>query len=281
MSSHEPSSGPITPHPPEDQAVPSTWAGVVGLILSTPKRWLPLLGILTLAVVLAIVIIFEVPRLFSAETTEVSIGGNNSHIVIKSVGRHGEGTYLVVVSPQGWQPSSISVHKGDHLEFTAGGKVCIDVNSIMVMVAKRLKYEDEWAKKLGIRRNDATETRVPEDYFSESEQKDLILDRPWVDPDGFSLDRFHPSFRSRRQRYLLPDSPAGGLVAAIADSDTEEPKRTNAFFVGRERKDYVVPVDGSLWLNINDVQYSDSLNRNLFYNDNIGYFWVRIEVTHH
>jgi hypothetical protein len=69
------------------------------------------------------------------------------------------------------------------------------------MVAKQLKYEDEWKTKLHIRRNDALGTRAPEDSFTEAEQHELILDRPWVDPNGFSLDQFHPSFLSRLQGY--------------------------------------------------------------------------------
>jgi hypothetical protein len=42
--------------------------------------------------------------------------------------------------------------------------------------------------------------------------------------------------------------------------------------------DYVAPRDGQLWLTVNDVQYNDPKNPNLFYNDNIGMFWARITV---
>jgi hypothetical protein len=256
-----------------------TWPDLVSEFFNKPRMWLPLLGFCLLVAISAIVVAFEVPRLVSAETSELSIGGADTHIVIKSVGKHGNGTYIVVVSPQGWQPTEIPVRKGDHIAISAGGKVCIDVGSILAMVKKRSQYEEEWATKKKIRRNDATETRVPEDYFTESEQRDLILERPWVDPNGFSLDQFHPSFRSRRQRYLLPNSPAGGLVAAVGGPNSE-PKQQSAFFVGRENKDIAVLTDGSLWFTVNDVQYQDVLNRYLFYNDNIGYFWVRIEVRH-
>jgi len=262
-----------------------TWADVVGELLVQPRMWLPLLGFLALVWVAVIAGVFWVPRLFSAQTTEFTLGGAESHLVIQSVEKNGNGLYVLVVSPQGWQPSGISVRKGDQVRFAAGGKVCIDVNSIIEMVAKRKKYEDEWARRKQIRTNDRTETRVPEDYFTEREQRDLILDRPWVDPNGFSLDVFRPSFRSRRERYLLPEEPAGSLVAAIGEAYREPPKE-GAFFVGVGDKvahrgnEWVAPNDGWLWFTVNDVQYADALNRNLFYNDNIGFYWVRVTVKH-
>ncbi len=262
-----------------------TWADVAGELLVRPRMWLPLLGFVALVWMAVIAGVFWVPRLFSAQATEFTLGGAGSHLIIQSVEKNGSGLYVLVVSPQGWQASGISVRKGDHLHFAAGGKVCIDVNSIIEMVAKRKKYEDEWARRKQIRTNDSTETRVPEDYFTEKEQHDLILDRPWVDPNGFSLDVFRPSFRSRRERYLLPGEPAGSLVAAIGDA-YREPAREGTFFVGvgdkvAHRGDEIVASnDGWLWFNINDVQYADALNRNLFYNDNIGFFWVRVTVKH-
>lgn len=263
-----------------------TWADVAGEFLVRPKMWLPLLGFLALVWVAVMASVFWVPSLFSAHTTEFTLGGAESHLIIQSVEKNGNGTYVLVVSPQGWQPSGISVRKGDHLQFAAGGKVCVDVNSIIEMVAKRKKYEDKWARLKHIRTNDRNETRVPEDYFTEKEQHDLILDRPWVDPNGFSLDVFRPSFRSRRDRYLLPEEPAGSLVAAVGDA-YREPSRTGAFFVGvgdkvaHQGDELVAPSDGWLWFTVNDVQYADALNRNLFYNDNIGFFWVRVTVKHH
>lgn len=262
-----------------------TWADVAGELLVRPRMWLPLLGFLALVWVAVIAGVFWVPSLFSAQTTEFTLGGAQSHLVIQSVEKNGNGIYVLVVSPQGWQPSGIPVRKGDHLRFAAGGKVCIDVNSIIVMVAKRKAYEEKWAKIKHIRTNDITETRVPEEYFTEQEQHDLVLDRPWVDPNGFSLDVFRPSFRSRRQRYLLPDEPAGSLVASVGDA-YKEPPRGEAFFVGvgdkvaHKADELIAPVDGWLWFTVNDVQYADTQNRNLFYNDNIGFFWVRVTVSH-
>jgi hypothetical protein len=65
-------------------------------------------------------------------------------------------------------------------------------------------------------------------------------------------------------------------LVAIKDG-AEEPARADAFFVGRE-KELVAARDGVLWFTVNDVQFNDPRNKDLFYNDNIGSFWVQIAV---
>jgi hypothetical protein len=151
------------------------------------------------------------------------------------------------------------------------------MNDILETVARRKEYEEALVKGPPcIRRDDPTETRVPEDFFTDKQKESLIVHRPWIDPEGFSLDAFQPDFRSRRNRYLLPNENAGGLVGAIKDG-AEEPARPDAFFVGRE-KELVAARDGVLWFTVNDVQFNDPRNKNLFYIDNIGSFWVQIAV---
>jgi hypothetical protein len=256
-----------------------TLGDVLDAILLEPKRWLALVGLLTALSCLAMLVMFIFTRLFHVQTSEVRLGGGDSHVVFQRVQeRTGSGEYLVVVNPEGWQSTGVVVHPGDHISFYAGGKVCIDLNEIWERVQLRKQYEDQLARgPHGIKPDDPNETRVPEDFFTEKQKQSLILQRPWIDPDGFSLDVFQPSFRSRRGRYLLPDKPAGGLVAAIKDGSTE-PGRPDAFFVGHQ-SEMVAAKEGVLWFTVNDVQYNDPHNRNLFYNDNIGVFWVRVVVN--
>jgi len=264
-------------HP--SSATGKTGADVLDGILSNPKRWLSLMGLLAGLSGLVMLVMLAFTRLFGVETKEVRFGGTDTHILFSSVEkRSGKEEYIVIVNPQGWQKVDIKVQPGDRLSFSANGKVCIDLNDILEKVDRRLKYEDEYAKKLGIRRNDPSEKRVPEDFFSDDERKSLVLNRPWVDPGGFDLNHYEPSFQSRRSRYLLPDANAAGLIAAIEGGSVVMPVRSDAFFVGRSKEDYAVSQGGWLWFTVNDVQYSDPNNSNLFYNDNIGLFWVRVVV---
>lgn len=255
-----------------------TMADVLDDILMQPAKWFSLLVLLAVISALVMLVMLVFTRLFHVQTSEVRIGGTNSHVIFERVeSRTGNGEYLVVVSPEGWQRTGIVVQPGSTISFSAGGKICIDMNEIWEKVQLRKSYEEKIASQRGIRSNDPTETRVPEDYFTAEQKRSLILDRPWVDPDGFSLDTFQPSFRSRRGRYLLPDKPAGGLVAAIKTGNNP-PERKDVFFVGTEDS-LSVPSQGELWFNVNDVQFSDPANPGLFYNDNVGTFWVKIVVA--
>lgn len=254
-----------------------TFADVFEQVLSQPNRWLALLGFLSALCCLVIIVMFVFTRLFAVEPSEFQLGGTNTHILFaKKQGRGGDSEYVAIVNPQGWQTTAIPVNAGDHVSFIAGGKICLDLNEISEMVRLKRSYEDEWEKKEGIRENDPTDKRVPEDYFTEDEKKSLIASRRWVDPDGYDLDVFKPRFRGRRDRYLLPDKQAGGLVGGVSQ-ESIEPERSDAFFIGR-KAEYTATKDGTLWLTVNDVQYSDPNNKYLFYTDNIGSFWVRIVV---
>lgn len=269
-----------TPQQPGEAAVRAsgkTMADVLDDILMQPRKWFSLLLFLTIVSALIMLVMFVFTRLFDVETSEVQVGGSNSHVVFERVeSRTGNAEYLVVVSPEGWQRTGIVVQAGSEVSFSAGGRICIDLNEIWAKVQLRKQYEEAVVREQGIRSNDPTENRVPEDFFTADEKRSLILDRPWVDPNGFSLDAFQPSFRSRRAQYLLPDKPAGGLIAAFKNGPSE-PARADAFFVGSQDS-VSAPTDGELWFTVNDVQFSDPNNRNLFYNDNIGTFWVKIVV---
>jgi hypothetical protein len=219
-------------------------------------------------------------HVFGLVPSEAELGDKDSHVVFQQVqAGTGNGVYFVIVSPQGWQNTSIAVHAGDKLTFSASGRVCIDMGDILDKVNLRKTFEKQIAAAKGIRTGDPQEHRAPEDYFTDDQLKLLTPNRPWVDPDGFNLDdpQFKPSFLSRKDRYLLPGKPAGGLAAAIV-SGVNEPMPADAFFVGASNS-LSAPKDGELWFNVNDVQFSKD-PKTLFYNDNIGSFWVKVSVKH-
>jgi hypothetical protein len=256
-----------------------TIGDVMDGILTEPKRGLALIVLLASLSLLVIGIMLLVNHLFDLQTSEIEVGNGNSHVVLQQVqGRSGNGNYVVIVNPEGWQNTEIPVHSGDQISVVAGGKIAIDMYDVWQKSQRRTDYETALEKGPPyLRPNDPNETRVPEDYFTEEQKESLRLTRPWTDPDGFSLEVFKPSFKSRRSLYLLPKENAGGLVAAIKGG-ADEPSKADAFFVGR-KKDLVASKDGFLWFNVNDVQYyKDPANPNLFYNDNIGSFWVLIAV---
>jgi hypothetical protein len=272
--------------PTGSEATGRTLGDVLDGVLSNPKRWLAFMGFLAGLAGLVMLVTIVFTRFFGVETQEFRLGGADTHILFSSVEkRSGKEEYVVIVNPQGWQRTDIEVRSGDHLSFNADGKICIDVSEILEKVARRLKYEDEHARKEGIRRDDPAEKRVPEDFFTDDERKSLVLNRPWIGPGGFDLEHFQPSFRSRRNRYLLPQENAAGLVAAIKSDSLEPPGKSDAFFVGRSKECVVgskdcssSSQDGRLWFTVNDVQYNDPNNSILFYNDNIGAFWVRVAL---
>ncbi len=258
-----------------EQAEPDLGRTIADLfheILTNPRRGFSLLVLFAAVILLTLFATWGFIKLFDVQTSEIRLGGTDPHVLFQSIGRNG-GEYLIIVSPEGWQTSGIPVRKGDRLMFTAGGKICIDLGSVSVEVGNRWRYEKEWEDKLNIRREDPTETRLPEDYFTPEQRKQLTLVRPWVGPDGFS---YVPPFRARINRFLLPDKRAGGLVAAV-NGGSETPSREDSFFVG-ERSENVAKEDGVIWFTVNDVQSADPSNPNLFYNDNIGSFWVKVVV---
>jgi hypothetical protein len=271
---------PSTTAPITTQVVTGKTAGdVLDGILTDPKRWFALMAFLAGVCGLVLVATNVASRLFGVQTKEIEFGSMGSHILFASVDKkNGGGEYVVVVNPEGWQQTAIEVRQGDHISFHADGKICIDLHDITEKVENRLRYEEEWAKKLGIRRNDSTETRIPEDYFTDEQKRSLVLNRPWVDPGGFDLAHFQPTFRSRRGRYLLPDENAAALVAAVPAAPNNPPSRADAFLVGRAKEDYVAGHSGRLWFTVNDVQFNDPNNPGLFYNDNVGSFWVRVSI---
>jgi hypothetical protein len=258
-----------------------TLGDVVHEVVTSPRNMSMFFVFCGTIAVLCMALMWVFIHVFGLVPSEAELGDKGSHVVFQQVqAGTGNGVYFVIVSPEGWQRTSIPVHAGDQLTFTASGRVCIDLGDILDKVNHRKTYEEEIANARKIRADDPKETRVPEDYFTDEQRKNLTPNRPWVDPDGFNLDdpQFKPSFLSRKKRYLLPGEPAGGLAAAIM-TGVKEPEQKNAFFVGASNT-FSAPTDGELWFTVNDVQFNDPNNKNLFYNDNIGSFWVKVSVKH-
>jgi len=120
---------------------------------------------------------------------------------------------------------------------------------------------------------------VPEIHFSPEESERLRLRRGWINPDGYSLEFSDQSWHARKLRKILPDDPLGSLIGAIKDTTNGVPGSKDAFFIGSGKDIQASPGEGDLWFNVNDVQNdSDPLNPELFFSDNIGFFWVKVTI---
>ena len=246
-------------------------------LLTDPKRWLGLFMLLGSLSLMALLISWLVTRFFGVSATEIRLGPESSRVVFESVEK---GTanreILVLVHPQGWQKTDIDIEPGNHLLFKAEGSVNIDLAGIIDDVQLRGKFENEVAAKYKLIRTPA-EKRVPEDFFSAEQRQRLQLVRGWIDPDGFKNSSY-ASWPGRRERRILPDENAGGLLAALKTSSGEVPLKSETFFVGRTQR-FVASARGTLWFTVNDVHSSDGGNPNLFFNDNVGLFWVKVRIT--
>lgn len=57
------------------------------------------------------------------------------------------------------------------------------------------------------------------------------------------------------------------------------PDRSDAFGIG-SRGEIVAPIDGTLWLSVNDVWDDDDPEYPAkFYDDNLGFYWVTLQTT--
>lgn len=120
-----------------------------------------------------------------------------------------------------WAPTEFEVRKGDNLEISASGQVCLSIHHLV-----------EAAK---------SDTRPP---------------HGWADPSGLPQSLKWKIFQKQdywRERYLLvPNEPYGALVATVVPPGKTQPEPNSAFLVGRHWSG-TAPASGRLWFAVNDV----------------------------
>ena len=147
-------------------------------------------------------------RTEQAEQVEIDAGQAKFFLRIAS---NKQAQYVVLVHPQGWQDSGISLKKGDQVQFRAEGRTNIDLEGIVSRVQLRKKYELEIAKSHKIDRNSLSPNSLPEHYFTADQLKTLRPSRPWIGPDGDTATAF-TSFRARVQRANHAAGPHWGFA---------------------------------------------------------------------
>jgi len=258
-----------------------TLADLVDTLLSDWAKFFRFLFLATAIIASILLLAWAVPKalglkLRGAQEFQISTGG----FLLRSASGD-RVDYVVIVHPQGWEDSGIALRRGDRVKFHAGGSVNIDLEGIVSKVELRKKLEKQITQARKIDRSSEEPSQLPEHYFTEEQVKQLRPNRPWAGPEG-NTEAVYTSFAARRRQRILPEKPVAALVGALTDGSQRAPERSDAFFIGRsfEGQELSVLKDGELWLSVNDVWNTQNPRYpNMFFDDNIGFFWVNVHVT--
>lgn len=257
-----------------------TFADVVDSILTNRARFFSFIGVILSFCALFLFVFWIVTKMIGAtNATQINLSTTGAQILFETKTEN-RSEYLIIVHPQGWQKTDIPVRAGDRIEFKAGGSITVDVNGIAERTKKRHEFEDKYFKEKSLNKASEDQSMAPETYFNDEEREALRLRRGWVGPAGYEVDLTDQSFAARKPRRLLPKERLGALVGAIKEGKDKSPERSDAFLVGTEQT-RTSEGNGELWFNVNDVlNDNDPKNIDLFYSDNVGFFWVKVTVEH-
>jgi hypothetical protein len=268
-----------------------TFADVFDEILMDRRKFLSFLGLIGCLSIASLLVGWLVTTMLGIKTKdikELNISASGAHMLLESVTNEYR-EYIVIVPPQGWQRSGIEVKKGDQIRFVAEGAVNIDLWGIMQKALKRHEFEDRITSARNLDRQSTEPNSVPEYYFStdltKEERDKLRLLRPWNGPNGneeTQIKKYENAFAARTAKKVIPSAPFGALVGAVTDKVNHPPQKQDAFLIGKNYggEEYYSQKDGQLWFNVNDVwDEQDTEYPNKFYDDNVGYFWVKVLIT--
>lgn len=250
------------------------------ILISSTGNVLRCVAVMLVTLGLLFGVYFGVIRTLPMRTQEFKINGVGSIVFSQQIPGGGH-EYLLVVHPQGWQETAISVKEGDTLTFEAGGNVYIDLGGLNRSLETRYKLEDEWIRKKSKGRNwIRSQSKVaPEDDYSADQVKKIKPRWAWNGPDG-NIATTDLSFPSRRNKTIVPSANYGTLLAAIRETGVPTPARQDAFVVGSRNPGMTAKRSGKLYFVINDVLDDKEPNfPDKFFIDNIGFFYVKVTVT--
>lgn len=253
--------------------------GNQAVLLEILDSWPRLGKLLLLSIVIAGLLWLTAYLIFKqlpSSTRELQIGP--SHILFQS--KDG-GSSVVVVSPQGWNRTGIHVSEGSSLKIQAGGRVYFDLASLNRALEAREKAEEAVRKRVKAPEG----TYAPEDYFTSEEKAGMMPPWHWSGPAGVPEAEMAAHANSqRRQRIILPSATYGALIGALSEVDSDPDAGSElekqlvsvAFRVGSSYEKRATR-SGHLYFNVNDVQ--SNLSPGFFFTDNIGAYYVKIEVS--
>jgi hypothetical protein len=114
-------------------AVP-TFANLLLVLLEDWKKFFKFLLLVFFACLFGLGLVYGILRSLPRATSEVKLGSGS--ILFTRPTENGQ-EYIVVISPQGWQETDISVKEGDTINFEVGGKVNIDLEGLNLALDAR------------------------------------------------------------------------------------------------------------------------------------------------
>lgn len=241
---------------------------------------------------------FHLADTFGLMPAEVDIKSDGTTIRLEREGR-GETEYLLMVHPQGWQNTRISVDPNDLVEFDASGSINIGLHRLLESINARHAYE----AKLSACQSGTAPCRTaldsafrqafdqngrglvaPEDYLSPAEVESIRPRYAWSGPEGDPGDTTDRGWPLRTRRKIKPGLAYGRLLGIVRVGD-DIPKRAEFGRIIDIGAGTVVSMDsvhahGHLWLVVNDVWDDHNSFPEKFFVDNVGSFWVRVRVRH-
>jgi len=236
--------------------------------------------LLTVAALLALGLSFCVLRMLPHNTGQVKIGSGS---IIFSQPTQDGNEYLVVIPPQGWEETGITVRKGDRLTIEANGRVHIDLSELSASIAARRaadeRIESEEAKA-GRWEAEKRSGFLPEDHYTAAEKEKMRPTWHWTGPEGIKDTADH-ALPGRMKKCILPGGNYGALLGAIREAGVR-PSAEDVFLVGSgsdgSGNDIVAKRSGKLYFSVNDVQSDDKDYPDMFFEDNIGFFYAKVTI---
>lgn len=245
-----------------------------------------LVGVLLGAGLIVFALIYSILHTLPSKTRAASLeAGSFKFGVILSQPVDGGSAYAVMISPQGWQRTSIYVRRGQRLSIDAGGRVYIDLMSLNAGLAERWKAEKRVIHELERQGKWDKEKLVhgAEHYYKPRERRAITeaFKWGWTGPAGFDeATMFRLATPARRSRAIKPSAGYGTLLAALVGANTL-PQPEDVFVVAT-RYDDVAPRDGCLYFAVNDVlndPADQDLPPDMFLQDNIGFFYANVTLV--
>lgn len=248
-------------------------------ILSDWKKFLSLLFLLAFVAFLVFACAVSIRKYSGAPGNQIDLLARGSNALFE-FSTSGDGSqYLILVTPHGWQDTGIQVEAGSTVSFRADGRVNMDGGGLFRTMLYRKNLEDKKKEEFNLDPNSTDEKQTPEYYLTEEEKKLVMLKRPWVDPDGLAPNTADErmaslSYGNRMERLELKGANLGSLVGKIVDGD----KGHQPFKIGK-KQEMKAATSGDLWLTINDIKNLQVLSQQMFYQDNLGFFWVVVTIS--
>ena len=264
--------------------MPDSAKSIADLLSSLLEDWgkfCRFILLLFVACLLTLAVAYGVLKMLPSNTGQVKLGSGS--IIFSQPTEGGGNAYFVVISPQGWQETGIPVHQGEHLSIQAYGKVHIDLSGLnATLTARRTAEERVINDEKNAKRWEAEKDNfAPEDHYTAKEKGDMRPTWHWTGPDGISDTPLY-ALKARMDRCVMPGQKYGSLLGAIREAGVK-PAGSDVFLVGSgtDKSGVLIPAhrSGILYFTVNDVLSDDKDYPDMFFEDNIGFFYAKVTIS--